>query len=93
MTEKFKAATIYGNRHYPRIVYGPKIENLPEVVRVELADGTQRDYFPESQERVAELESVFGHIHTSGEIKGWNADKCAECGLDIRDQIHTRLPR
>ena len=50
MTEKFKAASIYGNRHYPRIVYGPKIEELPEVVRVELADGTQRDYFPESQE-------------------------------------------
>lgn len=44
----------------------------------------------EEEERVAELESVFGHIHESGEIKGWISDKCAKCGLDLRDQIHTR---
>ena len=41
-------------------------------------------------DRIQELERVFGHIHESGEIKGWTSDKCAKCGLDLRDQIHTR---
>ena len=41
-------------------------------------------------ERIEELERVFGHIHESGEIKGWLSDKCAKCGLDLRDQIHFR---
>ena len=41
-------------------------------------------------ERIEELENVFGHIHESGEIKGWISDKCARCGLDLRDRIHTR---
>lgn len=37
--------------------------------------------------RIQELESVFGHIHEAGDP---NLDTCAKCGLDIRDQIHTR---
>ena len=40
--------------------------------------------------RIQELENAFGHVHESGEIKGWISDKCAKCGLDLRDRIHTR---
>ena len=43
--------------------------------------------------RIDELESTFRHIHESGEIKGWISDKCAKCGLDLRDDIHERLHR
>ena len=38
-------------------------------------------------DRIEKLETVFGHIHESA-VKG---DICTFCGLDLRDQIHTRL--
>jgi hypothetical protein len=36
---------------------------------------------------VAELENRFRHYHVS---QGNSTDACAECGLDVRDKIHTR---
>jgi len=30
--------------------------------------------------------AAFGHYHTAGV----NGDKCAKCGLDLRDPIHYR---
>ena len=40
--------------------------------------------------RIAELESTFEHNHKAGDPY---MDECAKCGLDLRDQIHTRIPR
>jgi hypothetical protein len=45
----------------------------------------------ELEERVVELEAVFEHIHEAGDDD--DLDRCAKCGLDIRDRIHKRLPR
>ena len=35
-------------------------------------------------ERVRVLEGVFGHYHVGP------GDKCGQCGLDLRDRVHTR---
>ncbi len=39
---------------------------------------------------VDRLRAVFGHIHVSKGESG--TDACRECGLDIRDSIHTKDP-
>lgn len=38
--------------------------------------------------RVAELESTFRHYHVNN---GTDGDVCRQCGLDLRDPIHTRM--
>ena len=37
--------------------------------------------------RISELEKVFRHTH----VKRERDDICAQCGLDLRDTIHTRI--
>ena len=34
--------------------------------------------------------TVFGHYHVAGTTKGLDIDTCAQCGLDLRDEIHLR---
>ena len=36
---------------------------------------------------IKKLRIIFGHIHENNGID----DACAECGLDLRNPIHTRL--
>ena len=40
------------------------------------------------QARVVELERIYRHRHRAGEM--FSVDRCALCGLDIRDSIHIR---
>lgn len=38
--------------------------------------------------RVAALESTFRHYHVNN---GNGDDACRQCGLDLRDAVHTRI--
>jgi len=40
--------------------------------------------------RVAELEHRFRHYHVNNGKNDRYDDSCKQCGLDLRDQIHTR---
>jgi hypothetical protein len=39
------------------------------------------------------LRKSFGHYHVAGTTKGLDIDTCAQCGRDIRDEIHWRSLR
>ncbi len=48
--------------------------------------GAGRDSVLEA--RVRELEAIAGHYHVA---TGDGTDRCAKCGLDLRDNIHHRV--
>lgn len=51
-----------------------------EYVRVDLYESANRE--------IARLRKAFGHYHVAAPEKG--IDTCAQCGLDLRNPIHSR---
>jgi hypothetical protein len=43
----------------------------------------------ELQSRIDELENLYHHIHANNHD---GTDRCAKCGLDLRDAIHVSYP-
>ena len=51
------------------------------------AHETQRRQLKQASAERDRYREAFSHTHVAGEH---NADRCRQCGLDIRDPIHTR---
>lgn len=44
----------------------------------------------EARTEIERLRKTFGHYHVAGTTKGLDIDTCAQCGMDIRNEIHWR---